>query len=61
VWDLNDNFFSAFNNTFVPRKENTMADSLATSASQFNIPQSLKFRYDVEIRYRPFVPDTIKH
>jgi ribonuclease HI len=61
VWDLIDNLFSAFNITFVPREENTMDDSLATSASQFKIPQPPKLRYDVEIRYRPFVPDNIKH
>jgi hypothetical protein len=61
VWDLIDNFFSAFNITFVPREENTMVDSLATSVSQFKIPHPSKLRYDVEIRYRPSVPDNIKH
>jgi hypothetical protein len=61
VWDLVDNFFLAFNISFVPREENVMADSLAVSASQFRIPLPPKLRYDVEIRYRPSVPDNIKH
>jgi ribonuclease HI len=61
VWDLVDSFFLAFNISFVPREENVMADSLAVSASQFRIPLPPKLRYDVEIRYRPSVPDNIKH
>jgi hypothetical protein len=61
VWDLIDNFFSAFNISFVPREENTLVDSLAVSASMFRIPLPPKIKYDVEIRYRPSVPDNIKH
>jgi ribonuclease HI len=61
VWDLVDNFFSAFNISFIPREENTMADSLATSASNFKVPLPPKFRYDVEVNYRPSIPDNIKH
>jgi ribonuclease HI len=38
VWDLVDSFFSAFNISFIPREENTLADSLATSASNFKVP-----------------------
>ena len=33
VWDLIDSFISAFNISFIPREENTVANSLATSAS----------------------------
>jgi ribonuclease HI len=61
VWDLIDNFFSAFNIYFVPREENTLVNSLAVSASLFRIPLPPKIKYDVEIRYRPSVPDNIKH
>jgi hypothetical protein len=61
VWDLVDSFFLDFNISFVPREENTMVDSLAISVSQFRIPLPPKLRYDVEIRYRPSVPDNIKH
>jgi ribonuclease HI len=61
VWDLIDNFFSAFNIYFIPREENTLANSLAVSASLFKIPLSPKFKYGVEIRYRPSVPGNIKN
>jgi ribonuclease HI len=61
VWDLIDSFFSAFNISFIPREENTVADSLATSASNFKVPLPPKFRYDVEVKYRPSIPDNVKH
>jgi ribonuclease HI len=61
VWDLIDNFFSAFNISFVPREENTMADSLVVSTSNFKIPLPPKLKYDVEVKYRPSIPDNVKH
>jgi ribonuclease HI len=61
VWDLIDSFFSAFNISFIPREENTVADSLATSASIFKVPLPPKLRYDVEVKYRPSIPDNVKH
>ena len=60
-WDLIDSFFSAFNISFIPREENTVADSLATSASNFKVPFPPKFRYDVEVKYRPSILDNVKH
>jgi hypothetical protein len=61
VWDLIDNFFLAFNILVIPREENTMVDSLAISGSHFKIPLPPKLRYEVEVRYRSFVPNNIKH
>jgi ribonuclease HI len=61
VWDLVDSFFLAFNISFVPREKNTVADSLATSAGNFKVPLLPKFRYDVEVKYRPSIPDNVKH
>jgi hypothetical protein len=61
VWDLVDSFFLAFNISFIPREENTMVDSLVTSASNFKVPLPPKFRYDVEVKYRPSIPDNVKH
>jgi len=49
-WDLVDNFFLAFNISFVPREENAMADSLASSTSNFRVPLPPKLRYDVEVK-----------
>jgi hypothetical protein len=56
-----DSFFLAFNISFVPREENSVADSLAVSASNFKVPFPPKLKYEVEIKYRPSIPDNVKH
>jgi hypothetical protein len=61
VWDLVDSFFLYFNVSFVPRKDNTMEDSLVFSASNFRLPLPPKLKYDVEVKYRPSIPDNVKH
>jgi ribonuclease HI len=61
VWDLIDSLFSAFNISFIPREKNTVADSLATSASNFKVPLPPEFRYDVDVKYRPSIPNNVKH
>ena len=61
VWDLIDNFFLAFNISFIPRGENTSSDSLAASASLLKVPLPPMVNSDVEIKYRPSVPDNFKH
>jgi hypothetical protein len=61
VWDLIDSFFLAFNISFIPREENTVVDSLAVSASNFRVPLPPKLRYDIEVKYRPSIPDNVKH
>ena len=38
-----------------------MADSLVVSASNFKIPLHPKLEYDVEVKYRPSIPDNVKH
>jgi ribonuclease HI len=61
VWDLLDNFFSAFNISFIPREENTMVDSLVVSARNFTIPIHPKIKYDVEVKYRSSILDNVKY
>jgi ribonuclease HI len=61
VWDLIDNSFLAFNISFIPREENALADSLAVSANLLKFPLPPMVKNDVEIRYRPSVPDNVKH
>ena len=56
-----DSFFFAFNISFIPREDNTLADSLALSASNFRIPIPPKIKYDVEVKYRPSIPDNVKY
>ena len=50
VWDMIENFFSAFNIQFMPREQNRIADSLAVAASTFRPPQNPLLRYEVEVR-----------
>jgi hypothetical protein len=38
-----------------------LADSLAISTSLFKIPLPPKIKYEVTIRYRPSIPDNIRH
>jgi ribonuclease HI len=61
VWDLIDSFFLAFNISFIPREENAPTDFQAFSASLFEAPALPADRSEVEIRYRPSVPDNVKH
>jgi ribonuclease HI len=61
AWDLIDNFFSAFNISFIPREDNVVADSLAVSASLLKVSLPSIVNSDVEIKYRPSVPDNVKH
>ena len=61
VWDFIENFFTAFNIVFIPRDQNEHADSLAIAASCFKIPTVPKLRYEVEVRYRPSIPDNVRH
>jgi ribonuclease HI len=61
VWDLVDSFFLAFNISFIPREENASADFQAFSASFFEAPARPTISSEVEIRYRPSVPDNVRH
>jgi hypothetical protein len=60
-WDLIDSFFLDFNISFIPRGENIMVDSLAVSMRSFKVPLPSKLMYDIEVKYRPSIPDNVKH
>ena len=38
-----------------------MADSLVVSASNFRVLLPPKIKYDVEVKYRPSIPNNVKH
>jgi hypothetical protein len=38
-----------------------VADSLVVSTSNFRVPLPPKLRYDVDVIYRPSIPDNVKH
>ena len=61
AWDLIENFFIAFNITFVPREYNEIVDSLALAATYFKVPKVTHLKYPIDVRYRPSVPNDIKH
>jgi len=60
VWDIIDIFFNSFNITTVPREDNAQKDALTTSARTFKATSVLKFKHEVEMRYKPSIPDNIK-
>src|SRR5713101_4725416 len=60
VWDMIDNYFVAFNITYIPRDHNQTTDSLSLAATHFRIPKTTQLKYPIEVRYRPSVPDNVK-
>jgi hypothetical protein len=56
-----DSFFLDFNISFVPREENIMEDSLAISTINLKVPLPPKLKYDVEVKYKPYIPKIVKH
>jgi hypothetical protein len=56
-----DGFFLDFNISFVPIEENTMENSLVVSTSKFRVPLPPKPKYDVEVKYRPYIPYNVKN
>jgi hypothetical protein len=61
LWDLIDIFFLAFNISFIPREENAVAESLVVSTSNFKVPLPPKLKYDIEVKYKPSIPNNVKH
>ena len=55
-----DNYFVAFNITYISRDHNQTDDSLALAATHFRIPKTTQLKYPIKVRYRPFVPDNVK-
>lgn len=47
--------------TVIPRKKNVEANSLAVSASLFQIPENPKEKYQIEVRNIPSIPDNVDH
>jgi len=56
-----DNFFSTFNVQLFPKEGNKMVDSLAIVSNNIKPPQNPLLRYEIKVRYRPSVPENVKH
>ncbi len=61
VWDILENFFDEYSIMAIPREENTKADALAIAASTFKVPTTSQLKYEVEMLYRPSIPDNVLH
>jgi hypothetical protein len=61
VWDYVENFFLAFNITFVHSNLNQWVDSLALAANNFKTPMFPNLKFEIEVRHRPLIPDNIKN
>ena len=59
VWKLRDSFM-VFELSYIPRALNHLDASLAVSASLFVPPLPPKLSYDVQVKYRPSLPDNVK-
>ena len=61
TWDCIYNDIQAFNIEAILREDNMHTDSLVVSAITFKVPVSLQLQYQIEVRYKPSIPDNMKH
>lgn len=59
VWYLVENFFLAFNVQIL--EGNQMDGSLAITGTNFKPLQNPLLRYEFKIRYKPSIPDNVRH
>jgi len=59
VWKLRDSFM-IFDISYIPRAMKNIDDSLAISASMFIPPMPPKLNYEIQVKYRPSLPDNVK-
>jgi len=60
VWRPKDSF-DHFCISYIPRAKNQLADSLAMSTSMFIPPMPPRLVYEVQMKYRPSLPDNVQH
>ena len=53
--------FKEYKYTVIPRSKNFEADTLAVSASIFQVPEHPKEHFQIEVRYRPSILDNVDH
>ena len=59
VWKLRDSFMF-FDIFYIPRAMNHLDNSLAVSDSMFVPPMPPKLNYEIQVKYRPSLPDNVK-
>lgn len=60
VWKLKGSF-NSFSVSYIPRMKNQLVDSLVVSANTFIPPFPPKLTYEVQVKYRPSLPDNVKY
>jgi len=60
VWRLKYSF-SSFCISYIPRVKSQLADSLAMSTSMFIPPMPPKVAYEIQVKYRPSLPDNVRY
>jgi ribonuclease HI len=60
VWKVRD-YFSIFEISYIPRDMNQLADSLVVSANMFIPPMPPRLSYEIQVKYRPSLPDNIQY
>ena len=61
VWDMFGNYFTEHKIRVVPKIENQVADSLATTAGNFKTPIYSQKKYKIQVVNRPSIPDKSKY
>jgi len=61
AWDLIENFFLTFNIHAIPIEENKKVDSLVIAESTFKSPKVSNIKYEIEMKYKPSIPDNVKN
>jgi hypothetical protein len=59
--DKIDNFYVAFNIFVVMREFNHPFDSLAVAANTFKVPSTPQIKYEIKMRCKPSIHDSIKY
>jgi ribonuclease HI len=52
--------FTEFKISYIPRAMNQLADSFVVSASTFISPLPPRLNYEIQVKYRPSLPDNVK-
>lgn len=60
VWRIRDSF-DYFCISYIPRAQNQLANSLVVSASIFIPPMPPRLVYEVQMKYRPSLPNNVHH
>ena len=61
VWDMLGNFFSEHRVMVIPRIENMIVDSLATTTGNLKILIYSNKKYKIEVVNRPSIPENSKY